>query len=224
LAVKQVGIFVVAQNISDSTVDRFRGCLEQSKPTVSYDLHVLRTKDPEQQKQFNKSKLLNKGIKQLAKGQYEVLIQTDIDLIIPPEIVDHSYEVAQEERVCFHNDMRKANIDDISDFPNLPSEYDKIDWTQFKKVPFIFASGCWNAMQYKYWWETGGWNEMMIEWGREDDDWRNRSKKHSGIVFKDSKKFELIHYNHPARTKDLRWRNDKMAKEAASKGIRSWLT
>jgi len=223
LAIKQVGLFVVAQNISKESIDRFRGCLEASNPTVSYDLHVLQTNDPEQKKQFNKSKLLNKGIKILAKGQYEVLIQTDIDLIIPPEIVDHSYEVAKSGRFCFHNDMRKVNIDNISGFPKLPSEYDKIDWTIFKKIPFIFASGCWNAMQYEYWWETGGWNEMMIEWGREDDDWRNRTRKRTTIKFQDSKKFNLIHWNHQPRTKDLRWRNDKMAKVANSKGIKSWL-
>jgi hypothetical protein len=221
LVVKQVGIFVVAQNISDSVVQRFQGCLEKSNPTVSYDVFILRTQKKE--KHFNKSKLLNKGIKTLAKGQYEVLIQTDIDLIIPPGLVDHSYEIAKTGRVCFHNDMRKVNIDDIPGFPKLPSQYAKIDWSIFKKVPFIFASGCWNTMQSPYWWDTGGWNEMMIEWGREDDDWRNRAKKHHGIKFIDSKKFELIHYNHPPRTKDLRCRNDAKAKEAAKKGISSWI-
>lgn len=221
MAIKQVGIFVVAQNIPTTIIERFKGCLEKSKPTVSYDVIILQTKNDE--KHFNKSKLLNKGIKTLAKGQYETLIQTDIDLIIPHGLIDYSYNISKTGRVCFHNDMRKIDIERIPNFPRLPSEYDKIDWSSFKSTPFIYASGCWNAMQYPYWWETGGWNEMMIEWGREDDDWRNRTKKNCDIKFIDSKKFELIHYNHAPRTKDLRWRNDRKAKEAAQKGIKSWI-
>lgn len=219
---KNIAIFVVADNISENIVSRFKSCINLSGSKHSVDIYVL-SDSRKQNEPFNKSKILNNGIRKLINKKYEVLIQTDIDLIVPPELINYSYKEAMKNKVCFHNDMIKLYEKDYPELSKLPENYNNINWNKYKKNSFIFASGCWNAMQTKYWYETGGFNEYMIEWGREDDDWRNRTRKQSNIPFIDSKKFSLIHINHLPRTKDLRWRNDKMSIKATKEGIKNWL-
>ena len=219
---KDIAIFVVADNISKDTINRFKDCIDRSRPKRSVDVYILNN-SRENGENFNKSKLLNKGISRLISKEYDVLIQTDIDLIIPPDIIDYSYDEAMKGKICFHNDMIKLDPKKYPELFRLPRGYELLNWNKYKTSTFIFASGCWNAMQLKYWYSTGGYNEYMVEWGREDDDWRNRSRKFSNIQFNDSKKFSLIHVNHPPRTKDLRWKNDKMANKEEKEGRRNWL-
>jgi hypothetical protein len=215
-----VGIMVVAQNISNKIKTRFSECIRLSKPKCTYDIHFLSSNNPLQIKTFNKSKLLNMGIKTLCKVDYKVIIQTDIDLIIPPDIIDKTLEIGSESGVCFYNNHRRINEIDL---PKLPEEYDKLNWgrilTAFSSEN---ANGCWNGMTPKSWLSSGGYNEYMIEWGREDDIFRSNSHL-MGIQYVNCDPFCLIHVNHEPRTKDMRKYNTKMEEKAKQEGKTNWL-
>lgn len=221
---KQVAIMVVAQGLPDELVDRFSQCIHKSKPKVSYDIHILRTNDPDQKKAFNKSKLLNKGIKKYCNGDYEVVIQTDIDLIIPPKLVDVSYERGLQKDTCFHVNHRRTTPHKIKGFPKLPEGYDNIDWEYILSTPWESAIGCWNALNNESWYKTGGFNEMCKLYAKEDDDWGRRSKIYGGIKWEVSNnKFPLIHFNHPQRHKNNRRHNNAVIKKCIDEGKINWL-
>jgi len=221
---KNVGIMVVAQFIPQNIVDRFIRCIEQSKPSVSFDIHILRSKDKTQKiNHFNKSKILNKGIKKLVNMGYEVLIQTDIDLIVPPKIIDESYEISMSERHCFHVNHRRITIEKVAGFPKLPEEYNLMDWDFMMKFPKEASNGCWNSLQSKYWYDTGGFNENCVNWSREDDDWARRAKIYGKIPFVVSNMFPLMHINHPQRNFNNRKHNDVVVRKAIMQGKINWL-
>lgn len=214
-----VGIMVVAQNIDESIKNRFKDCIGLSKPKASYDIHFLTLDNPD--KNFNKSKTLNAGIKKLSKCGYKVIIQTDIDLIIPPGLIDKSLEVGSQPKICFYNHHRRI---DPNNLPKLPNNYKDMNWSYiFQMFPFENANGCWNAMTPESWMASGGYNEYMIEWGREDDIFRTSSTEFGGIRYVADNSFCLIHVNHPPRTKDMRKHNTAMAVKAKSEGIKNWL-
>jgi hypothetical protein len=215
---KEVGILVVAQRIPEEIRFRFSECIRKSNPKVSYEIHMMHTKP---KGPFNKSKLLNKGIKKYTRGQYEVLIQCDIDLVVPPGLVDKSYEVAKSGKVCFYNWHRRI---DPKELPKLPDEYEKMDWERYMSFKTEAANGCWNAIQSQFWFCTGGYNEDMIEWGKEDDDWRRRAHSFGNVSFNNYNKFCLIHVNHPTRTKDCRKRNRQVELRSLREGKWNWLT
>jgi hypothetical protein len=164
---------------------------------------------------------LNKGIKQLSPIGYKVIIQSDIDLIIPPGLIDKSLEIGSQEKTCFYNHHRRVDANKV---PKFPSEYNNMDWKRglqmFKPED---ANGCWNAMTPVSWMSSGGYNEYMIEWGKEDDEFRSNAGNLFGIKFINYNKFCLLHINHPMRTKDMRKHNRGMSAKAAKEGKTNWL-
>jgi len=218
---KQVAIMAVAQNIDMRVMYRFKECIRKSNPSVSYDVYLLGSKKLRKKGPFNKSKLLNRGIKKLVPMGYEVIIQADIDLVVPPGIIDETHRFAMTGKICFYNCHRRIDPEQL---PRLPEEYDKMDWKKYLKFEKEAANGCWNGIQSKYWYDTGGYNENMIEWGKEDDDWRRRAHRFGKVGFKNHSRFCLIHVNHPQRTKDCRKRNRQCEIRALNKGKWNWLT
>lgn len=216
-----VGIMVVAQNIDKKIKNRFQECIIRSKPECTFNIHFLSASDEEVKGPFNKSKILNNGIKTLTKMNYKVIIQTDIDLIIPPGLIDKTLEIGIQPKTCFYNCHRRI---DPKRLPKLPDEYDKMNWEKlFDKFIFENANGCWNGMTPESWLESGGYNEYMIEWGREDDVFRTNANRYGNIKFINYNKFCLIHVNHPPRTRDFRKYNNAMERKASLEGKKNWL-
>ena len=216
---KPLAIFAIAQNISEETKNRHSECIRLSDPETEYDLYHIEDKDCKD-KLFNKSKHLNRTIKELY-NQYEVMIQCDIDLIVPPGLVDKTFEIAMADRCCFYNYHTRVNPETL---PPLPEGYDDIDWNSvYEENEQEKAAGCWNGMQGRYWIESCGFNEQMQGWGREDDDWRNRARRYGNIKFIDYNKFCLIHYNHPKRGSSYLRQNRNIEEKCIQKGIIDWL-
>jgi len=217
-----VGIMVVAQNISEDIKTRYQECICRSKPSCTWEINYLTANDPDKKKPFSKSILLNRGIKALYRKKYKIIIQTDIDLVVPPGIIDKTLEIGRQPKVCFYN--RHYRIDPEK-LPKFPEEYDKADWNMIMKTfPWENANGCWNGMNPESWMASGGYNEYMIEWGREDDVFRTTAHSYGGIKFINYNKFCLIHINHKQRTKDMRKHNNAMKNKADREGIKNWLT
>jgi hypothetical protein len=222
---KQVCVMVVGQCLPQDLLDRFEACVHKSNPSVSYDVQILKTQDPSQTPmRFNKSKLLNKGIKKFCDTNiYDVVIQTDIDLIVPPGLIDKSYEVAMSGRYCYHANHVRVTYQKFKGFPSLPEEYDNMNWSIFKDMKHEPSNGCWNAIQSSLWWDTGGFNENCVNYSKEDDDWAKRSKIYGKIQFKVSNAWPLVHMNHPQRNINNRRHNNAVIDRAIAEGKTNWL-
>lgn len=218
LSKMKVAVIVVADNIDSEIKDRFNESIGLSNPIPKVDI-VMMENNRKKDELFNKCVLLNKALRKTLKGGYNVIIQTDIDLIIPPGTIDFSCRIALEGNVCCHLPMRKLPRKIILEH----NHYDDYPWEKWiKEYKPIYATGCWNALRPKAWKMTGGFNEDMTEWGFEDRDWRARGRR-QGVKWSDNWKwhrsFPLIHVNHPDRT----YNNSAYNKKKVNKSKKSWL-
>lgn len=214
-----VAIFVVAVGISEKIKDRFAECIKLSAPSCSFD--VLFYDEPRPPGYvFSKSRIMNRAIKELCKQPYKVVVQADVDIIVPPGLIDKTLELGIEPMRCFHNHHRRVQP---AILPPLPASYHKMDWDHwFQKVVPENANGCWNGMTPETWMKSGGFNERMICWGTEDDAFRHTAGPR-GVRFLNYNKFCLIHVNHPPRMKDMRRHNKHQMAVLAEMGGKDWL-
>jgi len=219
---KDVLILSVTYNIPNEIQKRFSKCIELSKPKCSYDIQFISSSKRMKSNVFNKSILLNDALKEFIKNKnYKVLIQADIDLIVPSEIIDKSLEIASQERTCFYNYHRRI---DQKDLPDLPDDYLKMNLDKYlKDFAPESASGCWNAMSRESWLTSGGYNEYMEFWGKEDDYFRKTARIIGNINFINYNRFCLIHVNHDSRQKDNRKYNKLMEYKLEREGLKNWL-
>lgn len=215
----EVCLMTVAQGIPQAIKDRFKKCAELSNPTASFDVVFLGENVP-MQGLFNKSKFLNAGIKELSKKGYKCIVQVDVDLIIPPGIIDTALEYASRPDLVLHNHHRRV---DAKLVPSFPSQYTSTDWGRlFKNLVPENANGAWNSASPATWMKSGGWCELCINWGAEDDVFRHSSYKR-GIKFLNYNKFVLLHINHQLRNPDMRKHNRIVWKQLDEQGGKDWL-
>lgn len=218
---KKIAILTIAQNIPKEIIHRYQECVKKSKPSHKVDICFMGSKTPRKKNQpFNKCKLLNRGIRKLHKLGYDFIIQSDIDLIVPPNLIDTTVKLSTERQSCFYNYHRRI---DPKDLPKLPEDYNKINWKKYSKYEPEGANGCWNGMSTEMWMSSGGYNENVIEWGKDDDIFRRTARIHFGIGFFNYNKFCIIHVNHPTRTKDMRKRNRQFELKNFKEGKINWL-
>ncbi len=217
---RDIGIIVIADGLGDDIRNRFKHCLTASNPRHSFDVKIMGSKVPRKAGvKFNKCKLLNKGLREMFKVGYKVIIQTDIDLICPPTLIDGTYEACmRDNRLGIHCVMRGLDIEEFQKYP----KYAKYPWKQWVKRKAIYATGCWNGMQLEAWKTCKPFNDNMLEWGYEDRSHMEVSKL-CGIKWKDIHRIPLMHINHTRRTKNVSLRNMEMHKKAKrEKNFGSW--
>lgn len=206
----KIVVFAINKNIPNYIQNRFFKCVNASYKFLSIPINVLgmHLNNNEPEDVFCKSRHLNWAIKQLIlKGEYNFIIQTDIDVIPPPGIIEKSVEIVLSDKsknTCYHVDHIRT--DELM-LPLLPEEYNSINWKHKEKLgKWEVSHGCWNAMLSDTWMKTDGWDERMIGWGKEDSAFR-RSAIRKGIRFFDDREMSVIHVNHSQRTIDNRPRN-----------------
>jgi hypothetical protein len=189
---KHLAIIVVAQGIPQSVIDRFFSSIKESLPAYPYDILVGKSDDSV----FYKTKILNRLLS-ANMDKYNVIIQTDIDLVIPPGLINFSYEsVAEAKTTAYHHALRYVRQSEIAKL-----RYQKYPFSEWLKLPETFCSGCWNAMTPEVWKKSRGYNEDMSAWGYEDTEFFNRSRR-LGVQWIKDKRFALVHINHPPRQKN----------------------
>lgn len=215
-------LMVVAQGIPESIKGRFKRCAELSAPNCSFDVEFLSEPMPAGYV-FSKSRLMNAGLKRLCRLDYKVIAQVDVDLIIPPGLLDKALEHGTKDMVCFHNHHRRYTKQLRPWIPNFPDGYAQMDWDRgFRELDSEDANGAFNAMTPASWMKSGGFNELMVCWGTEDDSFRHTAGPR-GIRFLNYNKFCLLHVNHPPRNRDARKYNKAMAAKVAAEGGKDWL-
>lgn len=193
-----IAIIVVAKNISPRIINRFRNSVSESKPDYSYQI-ILGTSD---EKVFFKTKILN-GMLRKCLDNYKLIIQTDIDLIIPPELINHTFEtINQKDKVAYHHVLRYV------DFPHEVKRYSQYPFKEWRGVKPKFCSGCWNAMTSNSWRLSKGYNEEMSAWGYEDTEFYHRAMR-LGIEWLKMDRYPLVHINHEKRQPDRVKENTK---------------
>lgn len=209
-------VIVVAEGIEQAAIDRFSAFLRASlQGAMSIDILFSGAGEP-RTGEFNKSKHLNTLLRE-AIDSYQIIVQTDIDLIMPPKLIPHAIScVANHKGLAYHHVLRHVEPAEIEGV-----EYKDFPFNEWKKRKFIYCSGCFNAMRSETWKQAKGYCEAMVEWGNEDTEFWNRSKR-LGIHWMNDSNFGLVHINHPRRTR----RNVEQNKQAGMKYHlkTNWLT
>lgn len=187
---KDICIIVAAQGIPKECIKRFKNSIVESKSKYKVDIVIRGSQD----KRFYKSRIINQCLRETIPN-YKVIIQTDIDLVIPPRLIDKTYEsLMNQPRNCFHHFLRYVDPEEVKG--RHYKDYPFLRWLQLKPS---FCSGCWNGMRADTWKRSGGLNEDMFGWGSEDTEFYNRSRRR-GIHWINNRDFALVHINHPRRT------------------------
>jgi len=181
---KSIGIIAVAVGIEGSIVERFRDSLPDNTLYVDivYDRLYLRGS------LLNKSMALNDSIKSYLILDEVILICTDIDMLIPPGLIEHVEDKLEKGTNLW---VRCRNIDEADIEPR--------DWDKWLELPIRTSGmGSFNAMYAEDWIKSGGWDERLIGWGGEDDVFKLR-REQAGIKTVICDSFPLMHVNHPPR-------------------------
>lgn len=185
----KIALLVIAVGLDEDYIKRFE---EYAKASESkYDFDIIIEKGQKQEK-FYKSRLLNKHLRDLV-NRYDFIIQTDIDLIIPPGLIERTVDKYLTNTIN-HSVLRKLDEDSIEKF-----NYEKFPWEEWLTRKHILCSGCWNGADSKTWKRSGGFNEEMFDWGGEDTEFMYRSRRR-GIKWNVFYIYPLVHIWHPQRT------------------------
>lgn len=184
-----VCIIVAAQGIPKKTIQRFKESVFASNPARKPIIMIKSGKE----KRFYKTKILNRCLRE-AIPKFKVIIQTDIDLIVPPGLINKTCAaLKQQPNNCYHHFLRYVDPSEIKG-----KKYGQFPWNKWVNLKAEFCSGCWNGMTSKMWKKSGGFNEQMFAWGAEDSEFYNRTVR-KGIHWIKKKSFPLVHINHPKR-------------------------
>ena len=146
---KKMGIAVAADNIEKATIDRFLLMLQTFVTSVD---EVEITKE-ETFGPYNKSRSVNKAIRQLIQKKCQIIVQTDID-------AQWSFSLMEE--------TRNTTKDGIH------------FWAPFliSGLLNVKKTGSWNALTVSDWLKIGGLDERCFGWGAEDDLLHAACQKH----------------------------------------------
>jgi hypothetical protein len=193
----QVGLSVLTEGIGKEWVEQFLHSLEfDARPQVSYfvmpfdsrfcDMHTEYCG----KKYFNRNKGHNHGIRILSEI-CEVVVCTDVDLLVPNGYLDTSYEIA----------INRPMNGVVRELPKSTSVRPR-RWDEWMSIPGLKEGfGGWNAMTPEDWYKTGGWNETMYSWGMDKHLWLRMEA--AGLKPVRFDRLPLVHVWHPKRNKDV---------------------
>lgn len=192
-----LGISVVAANISKGIVDRFLKSLkEDAKPKISYEVKIITEKDNiytnyKGHKYYNRNKAHNIGIRHFL-DKAEVILCSDVDFLIGPETLDKTCSIGRQQPFF-----------GIARFLNPGVNINIRSWKEWMKIKTHDAGyGGWIAMTPHNWKKIGGWNETMFSWGFD----RHIFQRVINAELNPIRHAELpiVHVNHGRRNKDIR--------------------
>jgi len=186
----KIAIMVVANNVSKDVLKRFLWACEKSEKVLPFDVIVGNHREPEQK--FHKTVILNDMLRSY-KGKYEVLVQTDIDMLVPPRLITDTYRYCLRSNDCYHCNYYLIEPKELKD-----KLYKDIPWNKIQQRQVRAASGSWNGLCSRMWSESGGFCEAISLLGGPDSEFYMRTRK-KNIRWYITSKFVLGHVNHPRR-------------------------
>lgn len=186
----KIAIIAVHNRIKSSIVNRFLWAIERSEPEIAFDVFLGKHKKKNQT--FFKTVILNDLLRKTIPN-YDFIVQTDIDMLIPPGLIRATYQHGLYFDGCYHANYYLVKPKEIK-----KCSYKNIPWEKFLKRKPQSASGSWNGMRNNMWDEIGGFCERIISLGGPDSEFYIRSKKHY-VNWKIVSDFALGHVNHSRR-------------------------
>lgn len=201
-----IGIVVAAQDVPEDDIKRFNGALATDKPNCSYVVEMVQD-SPQPNELFSKPIAINQGLKKLLP-QCKVVVQTDIDVLIPPGAIDYTFDLISKSK---HKHILWIKSRTLNKFE------DTYPWHKWIKLGVREnMTGCWLAMKAGDWWHLGGYNEDIWGWG--SDDWELATKATGrGFTHVSAYHLPLMHVNHKPRpywTNKTTKANDKKRHQA----------
>lgn len=210
----EIGIVAVAVGIEPEITARFESALSISVRTdTPYQLRIMNSEDYVEDGLLNKSRALNDGVRELMK-LCDIIVCTDIDMLIPPSLVDYSL-ASVKPRTCLW--VVSRNVAEANIYPRA--------WEEWMMLPLRLSGfGSWNAMLKEDWMNSGGWDQRLTGWGGEDDVFKKR-REQRGIHTEVVTRFPLIHVGHgPRQNKaDIHGGNQVAVAKGLSGPERNWL-
>lgn len=195
----RIALMTVANSVSADVVDRFVWGAKHSEQNIPFDIYIGDHKDETQK--FYKTVILNDILRNIL-DKYDVLVQTDIDMLIPPNLIKRTLQFCSLRNNCFHCCFHHLNLKEI---PNM--KYKHINWNEIKKKKVISASGSWNGMNRDLWKKSGGFSEVIFNLGGPDSEFYMRTRS-QGIVWTVVNTFPLCHISHKRRSPQRRGRKN----------------
>ena len=188
----KIGLVCTAANLF-SEADRFRRWMSYTHPNV----HTVVVASGATGRNYNKAKALNEGLRRLIhEMKCDVVIQTDVDYLVPPGIVEWSAELAAAGKWvwCLRRDIEAGEMSGL----DWPAWMDRPVHGQAPHLPYGQCWGSWNALSAENWLRVGGFDERCRGWGGEDDVLasRLRALKIPRVISRD---WPLVHVAHPPR-------------------------
>jgi hypothetical protein len=185
-----IALFTVANNVNEDIVKRFLWSVKNSAPHLDCD--VLLGSHSDEKQMFCKPTILNDILRKHYK-KYSVMIQTDIDMLIPPGLIEKTYQFCCKDDKCFHCNFHYLESNEV------PAHYKKINWKEIKQRKVISASGSWNGLASHMWKKSNGFAECIYNLGGPDSEFYLRTNKNTVEWFVTSA-YPLCHVNHPRRS------------------------
>jgi hypothetical protein len=184
---------VVANNIDPNVLERFVWGIRGSETRMPFDILFGKHENPKET--FRKTTILNDILRENL-DKYETLVQTDIDMLIPPNLIAMTHIRAKDIKTCFHCEFRYVGTEEVKKW--MLTGYPTIPWTSFGNRKRFCASGSWNGMSSATWRVSGGFNESIFNLGGPDTEFYLRCLKLKINWVRELNCF-LSHINHRRR-------------------------
>jgi hypothetical protein len=190
----QIAIIVAAHNINKDIIDRFIWFAKNSESNLAFDI-ILGSHESSKET-FRKTTILNDILRENL-ANYNIFIQTDIDMLIPPHLIQYTSHIASTDNLCFHCNYRYVEAEEADKWTSGP--YFSIPWREISLRKKFSASGSWNGLNRTSWIKTHGFNESIYNLGGPDTEFYMRSVK-LGIRWLQDNNIPLSHINHKRRS------------------------
>jgi hypothetical protein len=190
----KIAIIAVNHNIPKEISDRFIWSAKNSEREIPFDLFLGSHED--HMESFRKTTILNDILRKIIDS-YNVIIQTDIDMLIPPSIIKRTVECVRGNSNCYHCNFRYVEAKEVDGWNK--TGYNTIPWVNIQHRKLFCASGSWNGMSNLTWKRSNGFCEAIFYLGGPDTEFYRRSMKR-GILWNQENELPLSHINHKKRS------------------------
>jgi len=189
----KIAILAVNNNLKTNIQERFIWSLKNSEKKIPFDIFLGgHSKSTEA---FRKTTIINDILRKIT-GSYSFIIQTDIDMLIPPNLIKITMDNLRTNNHCYHVNFHYVESNEMDTW--MAKGYGSIPWGEINNRPVFHASGSWNGMSRESWIRSNGFCEAIYYLGGPDTEFFRRSMQR-GIVWMQENALPLSHINHPRR-------------------------
>lgn len=190
----KLAIMAVSHNIDSDIIRRFIWSLRASETKIPFDIFLGSHKNPKET--FRKTTILNDIIRQII-NTHPVMVQTDIDMMTPPGLLQSTINFTLTGLHCYHCNYRYVESEEVERWMKVPYRF--LPWNEIRKRKTFRASGSWNGMSSLSWLKSNGFCEEIYNLGGPDTEFYKRTSK-LGIRWLQDNNFPLSHINHKRRS------------------------